>query len=156
MPRSPASTRTLACALAFLALGPSVHAQTLGLNITRGGSDPAYLVNRGTTFWFSAATDSGFAILRYDTVTDEKSAIDTPFFLRTPTDLTIVGGNRLFFSAEGTTLYEGSELWVTDGTVTTRLEIRPVDDRDPLITQTVSLNGLLVFVADDGVHDEEI
>jgi ELWxxDGT repeat protein len=132
------------------------------------GSSPSDLVNAGGTLYFSASDGSGSLPQLWKSdgtaagtvrVQHPASAVQAAL----PQNLVAVAG-KVFFTASG---HYGRELWKSDGTAAGTVQVKDISPgtadafswygtngaRGPWL---VALNGTVFFVADDGVHGNEL
>jgi ELWxxDGT repeat protein len=111
--------------------------------------------NTGRELWKSDGTTTGTVVVK-DIVPDGSSIEDG-----NPAYLTVVG-NTLFFVANNGT--HGKELWKSDGTAAGTVLVKNINTisagagstqgSDP--TDLINVNGMLFFLADDGVNGREL
>ena len=129
------------------------------------GSTPVQLTNvngviyfvandsiHGAELWKSDGTDAGTVLVK-DIFNGTDSGLDTY-----AASLTNINGVLLFYANNGT---NGIELWKTDGTEIGTVMVKDILPGNENSIPTVwysntSVNGIMYFVADDGVHGYEI
>ena len=130
--------------------------QDVNQNASLVSSEPRYLTVVGTTFYFSAESDTGRELWKSDgtvagtvLVEDISASGDS-----NPHSLINVGGVLFFVADDGS----GEELWRSDGTVAGTSRVKDIipGDEGSSPNSLTNVSGILYFAADDGTNGVEL
>jgi ELWxxDGT repeat protein len=118
----------------------------------------AFTLNNGFELWESDGTAAGTKLFK-DIVPGEESSMASifPLFSWGTTAQPLFQGNKFFFMA--TTVDEGSELWISDGTSAGTHMVKDINPGDEDGVQSFSFlytTTALYFTANDGVNGDEL
>lgn len=117
------------------------------------------LVNYKDSLFFRGSGTNGEELWKSDgTVNGTVEAVDVVSVVSSsPQDFYVSGGN-LYFRARVSGTNQGRELWKTDGTATGTRFLKDIQSGNTsgAFSPMADLNGLFVFIADDGIHGLEL